>query len=249
MIKFFRKIRQRLLTENKFSKYLLYAFGEIILVVIGILIALQINNWNQGRIVKEQNQIILQNLNKEFSENLIELNSIVNRLDDVIEGLDTLLTTMRTQEITITESEFDQLLNTTFWMPNWSPSSFVLAEIKNSGGLSKLNSNNLKILLFNWEREFDNLDNNKDMFQQYGAEYIEFIAKYGSVRNIDALTESTKSLQKSSVAKNSLELFKNPEFENRVDNFYFLAVRSKSHFISLRAIMKDIIEESNLEIN
>ena len=49
MIKFFRRIRQRLLTENKFSKYLLYAIGEIILVVIGILIALSINNWNEDR--------------------------------------------------------------------------------------------------------------------------------------------------------------------------------------------------------
>jgi hypothetical protein len=49
MIKFFRKIRQRLLTENKFSKYVLYAFGEIILVVIGILIALKVNNWNEER--------------------------------------------------------------------------------------------------------------------------------------------------------------------------------------------------------
>lgn len=52
MIKFFRKIRQRLLTENKFSKYLIYAIGEILLVVIGILIALQINNWNESQ--KEQ---------------------------------------------------------------------------------------------------------------------------------------------------------------------------------------------------
>lgn len=49
MIKFFRKIRQRLLAENRFSKYLLYAIGEIILVVIGILIALQINNWNEEK--------------------------------------------------------------------------------------------------------------------------------------------------------------------------------------------------------
>ena len=49
MIKFFRRIRQQLLTENKFSKYLLYAIGEIVLVVIGILIALQINNWNEKR--------------------------------------------------------------------------------------------------------------------------------------------------------------------------------------------------------
>lgn len=49
MIKFFRKIRQQLLSENKFSKYLLYAVGEIVLVVIGILIALQINNWNDAQ--------------------------------------------------------------------------------------------------------------------------------------------------------------------------------------------------------
>ena len=49
MINFFRKIRQKLLTENKFSKYLLYAIGEIFLVVIGILIALNINNWNENQ--------------------------------------------------------------------------------------------------------------------------------------------------------------------------------------------------------
>jgi len=48
MIKFFRHVRQKLLAENRFSKYLLYAIGEIILVVIGILIALQINNWNEN---------------------------------------------------------------------------------------------------------------------------------------------------------------------------------------------------------
>ena len=49
MIKFFRKIRQNLLIENKTGKYFKYAVGEIILVVIGILIALQINNWNENR--------------------------------------------------------------------------------------------------------------------------------------------------------------------------------------------------------
>lgn len=49
MFRFFRQIRQKLLTENKLSKYILYALGEIVLVVIGILIALQINTWNEGR--------------------------------------------------------------------------------------------------------------------------------------------------------------------------------------------------------
>ena len=49
MIKFFRKIRQNLLSEGKTGKYLKYAIGEIVLVVIGILIALSINNWNENR--------------------------------------------------------------------------------------------------------------------------------------------------------------------------------------------------------
>ncbi|MGS2727548.1 DUF6090 family protein [Psychroserpens sp. BH13MA-6] len=49
MIKFFRKIRHNLLSEGKTGKYLKYAIGEIILVVIGILIALQINNWNENQ--------------------------------------------------------------------------------------------------------------------------------------------------------------------------------------------------------
>ena len=49
MLKFFRSIRRQLLNENKTGKYFRYAIGEILLVVIGILIALQINNWNEGR--------------------------------------------------------------------------------------------------------------------------------------------------------------------------------------------------------
>lgn len=49
MIKFFRKIRQNLISEGKTANYIIYAIGEIILIVFGILIALQINNWNELR--------------------------------------------------------------------------------------------------------------------------------------------------------------------------------------------------------
>ncbi|MDF0705784.1 DUF6090 family protein [Flagellimonas okinawensis] len=68
MIKFFRSIRQRLLSENKFSKYLLYAIGEIVLVVIGILIALQINNWNESKKNSKKEFYLLQQLQKEFKK-------------------------------------------------------------------------------------------------------------------------------------------------------------------------------------
>ena len=58
MLKFFRKIRQNLLSEGKTGKYIKYAFGEIILVVIGILIALQINTWNEDYKSKRKKEAI-----------------------------------------------------------------------------------------------------------------------------------------------------------------------------------------------
>jgi len=76
MIKFFRKIRQNLLMENKTGKYFKYAIGEIVLVVIGILIALSINNWNETR--REQSKI---------KAGLIELKSALESDADQLEHL------------------------------------------------------------------------------------------------------------------------------------------------------------------
>ena len=70
MITFFRKIRQKLLSENTFSKYLIYAIGEIFLVVIGILIALQINNWNENRIKTNKEIVILKEVQRDLRRDL-----------------------------------------------------------------------------------------------------------------------------------------------------------------------------------
>ena len=78
MIKFFRKIRQKLLNENKFSKYLLYAIGEIVLVVIGILIALSINNKNEQRKVKQFEYKILQDIETSLEGNFFQLDACLN---------------------------------------------------------------------------------------------------------------------------------------------------------------------------
>lgn len=74
MIKFYRKIRQNLLTENKFSKYLIYAIGEIILVVIGILIALQINNWNEKRKTDTKIKNSLVSLKSDLTQDTLLIN-------------------------------------------------------------------------------------------------------------------------------------------------------------------------------
>lgn len=73
MIKFFRHIRQRLLKEGKTTRYLTYALGEIILVVIGILIALSINNWNQNRIEAKKEGAYLENIERDLNNQLTSI--------------------------------------------------------------------------------------------------------------------------------------------------------------------------------
>ena len=73
MIKFFRKIRQNLLNEGKTAKYFKYAIGEIVLVVIGILIALQVNTWKEDLGDKRIERSMMKNLNSEFTNNLDKL--------------------------------------------------------------------------------------------------------------------------------------------------------------------------------
>lgn len=76
MFKFFRRIRQNVLSEGKTGKYLTYAFGEIVLVVIGILIALQINNWNEERKTTEQLHGYLSGLSKNIQSDTLKINQV-----------------------------------------------------------------------------------------------------------------------------------------------------------------------------
>ena len=73
MTKLFRKIRQNLLNENEFKKYLIYGIGEIILVVIGILIAVSINNWKQSINQKEVEQNLYADLIQELQTDLVDV--------------------------------------------------------------------------------------------------------------------------------------------------------------------------------
>ena len=76
MIKFFRKIRQNLLMENKTGKYFKYAIGEIILVMIGILLALQVNNWNNENKDRISERKILDNIHRDFLTNKVRFDSL-----------------------------------------------------------------------------------------------------------------------------------------------------------------------------
>jgi hypothetical protein len=103
MIKFFRKIRQKMLTENKFSKYLLYAIGEIVLVIIGILIALSINNWNENNKLEELKQVYYQQLLIDLNKDKEYIKKKINLYNSRIETYKNYLDSYKKPNLSIKE--------------------------------------------------------------------------------------------------------------------------------------------------
>jgi len=123
MIKFFRRIRQQLFTENKFGKYVLYAIGEIALVVIGILIALSVNNKNEVRKLQKLETKSLQELKRALELDLSDINYNAKRhknaqlaAEIVLEALNTDLPYHDSLSI-----HFERSTNITVFLPNLGP--------------------------------------------------------------------------------------------------------------------------------
>lgn len=145
MIKFFRKIRQNLLLEEKTGKYLKYAFGEIILVVIGILIALQINNLNEQRKQNNLEQDYLIALKKEFENNLLEVNRVIKLNAELLKNAQELSTHTGPDVPTIPEEKFGELyFGTINAEVQYRPGSGVTSEIISSGKLNIFQNKELK---------------------------------------------------------------------------------------------------------
>lgn len=106
MIKFFRRIRQNLLSEGKTGKYLKYAFGEIVLVVIGILIALQINNWNEDRIAYAKSKNYLYEIVKDLASDTIKFNRGIQQISGMIEDEEWVLS-----KTSYSEEEIDRVMD------------------------------------------------------------------------------------------------------------------------------------------
>lgn len=90
MIPFFRKIRKKLAEDNQFLKYCRYAVGEIVLVVIGILIAISINNWNQTKKQLLKTQNLSYRLAKQVSQNIEKSLNAIGNINKQVNGIVTL---------------------------------------------------------------------------------------------------------------------------------------------------------------
>lgn len=150
MIKFFRHIRRSLIQENKMGKYFKYAIGEILLVVIGILLALQINTWNQQRIEDKKEIELLIDLKDEFAFNLSALEESININDKVNQSCKQLTQIIRADSLAQKSDLVDELIIAIGNFYSFDARIGVSSEIVNSDKLSILKNEDLRRQLGNW---------------------------------------------------------------------------------------------------
>ncbi len=220
MIKLFKNIRKNLLNEGKTTKYFKYAIGEIVLVVIGILIALQINNWNEDRLTKLQIKTNLLNLSKAIQQDLDLLKEIEEINDFRYNSINQIL---RWAEIPLQEIDTIpiKLMSTSIWevavpetfdaefykksfryiqMPRrMIVQTYAMEELKNLGLYSKLDNQKLKNLLNKYYSDLKWFFGLDELFtNEFVDEYENYINnKYSlTVLDVPFMTNPLESIKK-----------------------------------------------------
>ncbi|MGB5402625.1 DUF6090 family protein [Robiginitalea sp.] len=227
MLRFFRKLRQRLLTDNKFSRYLLYAIGEILLVVIGILLALQVNNWNEER---KQRQVEV----KYFGNLKNDLLADMERLDYMLDVAHNKVRISRNvkrkadQDSIGSLYDFSNDLLVLFFVEEFRPNDNTYEEMKSSGNFSTIRNDELKLKLMTLRKTYieiaaaqEHMRYDFNVFLEDFEKYIDwgryFILPKSNIPKLEFVYDSVYIESHSDLMEQEIrELFKSKVFLNNV---------------------------------
>ncbi|WP_353779443.1 DUF6090 family protein [Winogradskyella sp. 3972H.M.0a.05] len=206
MIKFFRHIRKSLIEKNQMGKYFKYAVGEILLVVIGILIALQINNWNEDRKLQAQEIKMLKELRKDVAFSVKELDTVAHYNQITVNYL------KQIQRHLNEDLPYSQVLDTAFahldlfHIPYLPKTSYETLKVK---GMDRISNDSLKAKIiqiydFEFQRIIDDYGGWEWSFSQNTTQRM----MIGHIRRANNMDDET-------ARPNDYEALKeNPEFRN-----------------------------------
>lgn len=235
MIKVFRHIRQNLLSEGKFGTYLKYAIGEIILVVIGILIALQINNWNENFKLKTEEARILKQLNAEFRINKNSLEVLTAKNTQVLTNLNKIVALMPINPESVDLDSLSYYIIKTFDFNTFDPIEGTISELSNSS-FKVITNDTLRNLLLGWNTVREDFRDDELFAIDYSKDH--YLPKMSEKVSFDF------GLRKQST---DLSFLQSIEFENliRIHQIYYKDVVNTADLIKLESTIDKIIELSS----
>jgi hypothetical protein len=233
MIKFLRRIRQNLLSEGNAGKYLKYAIGEIFLVVVGILIALQINNWNEKKneqsIEKDYMQNMLEDLQNDLTiyKNFQKSNSeIYTLIDSIIYGLKS-----DHRKERVSELSYWTRTVTLKWMII-HPIDRTYEQMKSSGHLRLVKNKPVSDGISNYYNSLKEFDGYNEAGMLWAADYVEALGKIFDAQILYKILKERKMQD----AKPSDMLTEDPIILNQLMNSlqYFNGALSLGEVVSLK---------------
>jgi hypothetical protein len=239
MIKLFRNIRKKLAAENKLFAYLRYAIGEIVLVVIGILIALQINNWNEHRKYKSLETSMLAEIKASLGESLIEINDMIEKNGIYVENYKKLLGHINNN------LPYDKTLDIYFGgLEYWSSPYFnysAFETLKTLGAELISNDSLRKRIIRMYDRDFEFLVNDYDKSEwNYSTGVVHpFFSKH-----LERVINSNKA-----VPNNYNELVNNAEFKNILTSLIIMRSNGINSSLELKSALEKLIEDISKEMD
>lgn len=242
MLRFFRLLRRKLLEEGHIRKYFWYALGEILLVMIGILLALQVNNWNQNRKELAREQSILMELNSDFKHNAEQLEFIAAGHLKSLESVEWLLEHHPDYEV-----ENDSLLYHLNYLHSaytFNPSQSTVQSLINTSSFYLIRNEELRRKLMIWSDLFHDYAEEefiaREVFMQMVIPYMHENVDMNFLRDVDPVPlEDIEGLQ-------TME-FKNLLITRKVTIAYNILYSTEDELQRLQEVIQDIIELTEVE--
>ena len=239
-----------MLTENKFSKYLLYAVGEIVLVVIGILIALQINNWNNNKINIGESNEFNQRLLAEVNGNIDLANDKIEIMRGMISSSKGILDLFNKQPSNEDLKLMDSLIFVVISGVQVEFRTGTLNEGLNTGKVALIDSDVLKSKLYGLPSDIQYVrDIDKIYSNLVSIDIQPFLYKNFNYRRMDnALSSYEIGPTKFQFQHNKL-LLENEQFENLIDNYFFSSNSQMAFHTNLKNEFENIKKMIEVELN
>ena len=244
MIKFFRKIRQNLLMENKTGKYFKYAIGEIVLVVIGILIAIQLNEWRNENTNNNQKQNVLRALQLEFQSNLSQLDTVLSYNNKTQKAYPKAMELINRQ--LVKKETFNEAVLYLAFSWSFNPINGALRSAISSGEIHLIKNEHLLELLFSWEDVVKDSAEEMQTLRNYQQDSRRLFENY--IRAVDTWKPYYTGAVQSKHPSDYTSFVNDVAFEDYVNHSFFHAYEYGLELNVIRNINLEILKLINLEI-
>ena len=246
MIQFFRKIRYNLIEQNKTGKYLKYAIGEIILVVIGILIALQINDWNAQKSRLKEEHRILQNIQQDVITDTLDLTRKIERAQHRIIQMDSVYFALKETD-RFTSNEFIQYAYSMAGGDTFNVNSGTYDESLSASTLKYIRNDEVRQEVFEYYRNAK--QNQIDQFATLQKYDFVFPVMFNKLSTSKDFFETFLNKPTNLESINIKSLSEDKQFISAVNQRYASEITQISNWKNFIASGRNLLEKIHFELN